>query len=48
MPASGKTTVGKLLANLPVVKNVIEKYKTVIVPMVYIALGVYILLKNLM
>lgn len=40
--------LGKLLANLPVVKNVIEKYKTVIVPIVYIALGVYILLKNLL
>lgn len=40
--------LGKFLANLPVVKNAIEKYKTVIVPIVYIALGVYILLKNLL
>ena len=40
--------LGKLLANLPVVKNIIEKYKTVILPIVYIALGVYILLKNLL
>ena len=40
--------LGKLLANLPIVKNVIETYKAVIVPLVYIALGVYILLKNLM
>lgn len=40
--------LGKLLATLPVVKNAMEKYKTVIVPIVYIALGVYILLKNLL
>ena len=39
--------LGKLLANLPVVKNVIERYQTGIVPTVYIALGVYILLKHL-
>lgn len=40
--------LGKLLADLPVVKKVLEKYKTVIVPIVYIALGVYILLKNML
>ena len=40
--------LGKLLATLPVVKNVIKRYQTGIVPIVYIALGVYILLKNLM
>lgn len=39
--------LGRILANLPVVKNSLEKYKTVVVPVVYIALGVYILLKNL-
>lgn len=38
--------IGKLLASCSVIKNTIEKYKTVIVPIVYIALGVYILLKN--
>lgn len=40
--------LGKFLANLPIVKNIIEKHKIVIVPIVYIALGVYILLKNLL
>lgn len=39
--------LGKVLSNLHVVKNVIEKYKIIIVPIVYIVLGVYILLKNL-
>lgn len=39
--------LGRILANLPVVKNSLEKYKTAVVPVVYIALGVYILLKNL-
>ena len=40
--------LGKLLANLPVIRNAIAKYKTVIVPTVYIALGIYVLLKNLL
>lgn len=36
--------LGRLLANLPMVKNTLEQYKTVVVPLVYIALGIYILL----
>lgn len=40
--------IGKTLADLPVLKNFLTKYKGVIVPVVYIALGVYILMKNFM
>ncbi|MBQ8638967.1 MAG: cadmium resistance transporter [Lachnospiraceae bacterium] len=40
--------LGKALADLPVLRNLLSKYKTVIVPIVYIALGGYILLKNYM
>jgi len=39
--------LGRILANLPVVKNSLEKYRTAVVPVVYIALGVYILWENL-
>ena len=38
--------LGKCLASLPVLNNILTRYKTIIVPVVYIALGVYILLKN--
>lgn len=38
--------LGKMLADLPVLKNILTRYRTIIVPVVYIALGVYILLKN--
>ena len=37
---------GKLLAKLPVLRNVLEKYRYIIVPTVFILLGVYILLQN--
>lgn len=40
--------LGKALADLPVLRNFLTKYKAVIVPVVYIALGVYILMKNFM
>ena len=38
--------LAKTLADLPVLKKFLTKYKAVIVPVVYIALGVYILLEN--
>lgn len=38
--------LGKALADLPVIRNLLNRYKTVVVPVVYIALGLYILLKN--
>ena len=38
--------LGKALADLPVLHKFLKKYKAVIVPAVYIALGVYILMKN--
>jgi cadmium resistance transport/sequestration family protein len=38
--------IGKALAGLPVLRNLLAKYKAVIVPAVYIALGIYILMKN--
>lgn len=38
--------LGKMLADLPALKKLLTKYKTVIVPIVYIGLGVYILMKN--
>ena len=38
--------LGKCLARLPVLNNILTRYKTIIVPVVYIALGIYILLKN--
>ena len=37
---------GKLLAKLPVLRSVLEKYRYIIVPTVFILLGVYILLQN--
>ena len=40
--------LGKAFADLPVLRNLLTKYKTVIVPVVYIALGLYILMKNFM
>ena len=36
--------LGKKLAHLPALKNSIEKYRPVLVPVVYIALGLYIIL----
>ena len=36
--------LGKMVTNLPVIKNIMEKYSAVITPLVYISLGVYILL----
>ena len=38
--------LGKALADLPAVKRGLARYKPVIVPTVYIALGVYILFRN--
>ena len=38
--------LGKKLADLPVLKTLLTKYKATIIPIVYIALGVYILVKN--
>lgn len=38
--------LGKALADLPVLRNLLTKYKAVIVPIVYIVLGIYILMKN--
>ncbi len=38
--------LGKVLANLPVLRNFLAKYKTIIVPAVYIVLGIYLLMKN--
>ena len=38
--------LGKALADLPVLRNLLTKYKAFIVPVVYIALGVYILMKT--
>lgn len=38
--------MGKTLAALPPLQKLLEKYKTVIVPTVYIALGIYILISN--
>ena len=35
--------LGKMVTNLPVIKNIMEKYSVVITPLVYISLGVYIL-----
>lgn len=40
--------LGKALADLPVLRNLLMKYKAVIVPVVYIVLGIYILMKNFM
>lgn len=39
--------LGKKLSDLPFLRGILMKYKQVIVPVVYIALGAYILLKNL-
>ena len=39
---------GKALASLPTLKNNIQKYRKIIVPTVYILLGVYILFANFM
>ena len=38
--------LGIVLAELPVLKMFLTKYKFVIVPLVYIVLGIYIILKN--
>lgn len=38
---------GKKIAEIPVLKTFLSKYKTVIVPVVYIALGLYIFVKNI-
>ena len=38
--------LGKALADLPVLRIALTRYKAVIVPVVYIVLGIYILLKN--
>ena len=35
--------LGKAMTTLPAIKNIIEKYRSIITPLVYIALGVYIL-----
>lgn len=40
--------LGYRLSGIPVLKEKIEKYKDIIVPAVYILLGVYILLKNML
>lgn len=37
-------TLGKKLAHLPALKTTIEKYRPLLVPVVYIALGLYIIL----
>lgn len=37
--------LGKKMADLPVINQFLKKYKNVLVPMVYIALGVYIIFK---
>ena len=38
--------LGKRLASLPALKDALARYKQTLVPIVYIALGVYILAKN--
>ena len=38
--------IGKLLADLPLLQKLLERYNAVIVPTVYIALGIYILISN--
>ena len=40
--------LGKTLADLPVLRKLLTRYRVVIVPAVYIALGVYILWKSFM
>ena len=40
--------LGKALADFPALKKFLAKYQTLAVPVVYIALGVYILLKNVL
>ena len=40
--------LGHQIAKLPLLKNMIDRYKKVIVPAIYILLGVYILLKSVL
>ena len=38
--------IGKMLANLPIWKKILTDYRSVLIPVVYIALGIYILIKS--
>lgn len=38
--------LGNFTANLPAIKKAVSKYKKILVPTVYMALGAYILIKN--
>lgn len=40
--------LGKKLSDLPFLRRFLQKYKHTVIPLVYIALGVYIILKNLL
>lgn len=38
--------VGEKLANYPVIKHIIQKYKHIVVPLVFIGIGIFILLES--
>lgn len=42
----GLVEISRLLSAIPGVSETIEKYETIIIPIVFVALGVYILLEN--